>query len=206
MNKSVPFAFGHVACEGCAADWEPWILEDAICSPRKPWTISGTIAATPSDNSVLTQRYCPTRGCKFILHLLSSGAKKGGKDWCKIAQTVCLEDIVQGGVTKYFHCGGTGVCQPGMVQSSTKGSAPWLLPHGHSSEDWAWRAYTEELDLSYTGFKLMNEDMVIGLDIKTLSGWAGCALIARKLLHFWRSTAALYKPKGNLQTSAQRYS
>lgn len=141
-----------------------------------------------------------------ILYLLSWGAKKGGKDWCKIAQTVCLEDIVQGGVTKYFHCGGTGVCQPGMVQSSTKGSAPWLLPHGHSSEDWAWRAYTEELDLSYTGFKLMNEDMVIGLDIKTLSGWAGCALIARKLLHFWRSTAALYKSKGNLQTSAQRYS
>lgn len=22
------------------------------------------------------------------------------------------------------------VCQPGMVQSGTKGSAPWLLPHG----------------------------------------------------------------------------
>lgn len=65
-------------------------------------------------------------GSFSIWYLLSWGAKKGGKDSCKTTQTASLEDFTLAGVIKYWHCGGTELCQPGLVQSWHKRQCPMV--------------------------------------------------------------------------------
>lgn len=154
----MPFAFWHVACEGCAA-WRqiehPRFWRMLFAHQRSPGPLQASLQRHPQTLLSWPRRMVPLgdASSSYISYLLSWGAKKGGKDWCKVTQTAYLEDIVLGGVIKCLQCGGTGMCaSQGWYNLAQKAvlhgccpmvAAPWSLLRWLSLEGLWWRAGAE---------------------------------------------------------------